>query len=121
MKTRIAILGSTGSVGTQTLAVVEQCPERFDVVGLTTNGRLDLLMPAAPTDGPASEAPSASRLRTVEELRQLERENFIAVLNHLRWKIAGPGGAAEFLGLHPATLASRLKAMSIERPRTSGG
>lgn len=34
---RVAILGSTGSIGQSTLAVVERHPERFQVVGLTAN------------------------------------------------------------------------------------
>ena len=56
---------------------------------------------------------------TYKELKEIERRNLVAVLNRTRWKIAGPGGAAEYLGVHPATLASRLKAMGIERPRRS--
>lgn len=34
---RLAILGSTGSIGTQTLDVVSQFPERFEVVGLAAS------------------------------------------------------------------------------------
>lgn len=34
---RVAILGSTGSIGRSTLAVLERHPERFRVVGLTAN------------------------------------------------------------------------------------
>ena len=69
----------------------------------------------------ASAAPQAAaaqrKLYTMAELDALQRDNLIAVLDRARWKIAGPGGAAEFLGLHPATLTSRLKALGIERPR----
>ena len=36
--TRLAILGCTGSIGTQTLDVVRRYPERFEVVGLATSG-----------------------------------------------------------------------------------
>jgi len=57
----------------------------------------------------------ASRLLTEEELRQIERDNLIAVLRHTRWKVSGPGGAAEFLGVNPATLASRLRSFQISR------
>ncbi len=39
----IAILGSTGSIGTQTLDVVRSFPDRFGVVGLTCNRSVDLL------------------------------------------------------------------------------
>ena len=41
---RLAILGSTGSVGSSTLDVVARHPERFQVVGLTSYQRIDLLL-----------------------------------------------------------------------------
>jgi 1-deoxy-D-xylulose-5-phosphate reductoisomerase len=41
---RLAILGSTGSVGTSTLDVVARHPERFQVIGLTAYQRVDLLV-----------------------------------------------------------------------------
>ncbi len=40
----ISILGSTGSIGTQTLEIVRQFPNEFKVVGLTTNKNSDLLL-----------------------------------------------------------------------------
>ncbi|MDP3614349.1 MAG: 1-deoxy-D-xylulose-5-phosphate reductoisomerase, partial [Rubrivivax sp.] len=40
---RLLILGSTGSVGTSTLDVVARHPVRFEVVGLTSFRRVDLL------------------------------------------------------------------------------
>jgi 1-deoxy-D-xylulose-5-phosphate reductoisomerase len=40
---RIAILGSTGSIGTSTLAVAEQFPERFQVVALAGGNNVGLL------------------------------------------------------------------------------
>ncbi len=43
MKKRLAIIGSTGSIGTRALDVVRDFPERFDVVALSTNGNVDLL------------------------------------------------------------------------------
>ncbi len=39
MKQRLAILGSTGSVGVSTLDVVAQHPDRFDVIALTAHSR----------------------------------------------------------------------------------
>jgi transcriptional regulator with GAF, ATPase, and Fis domain len=53
---------------------------------------------------------------TDEEIRQLEKRNIIAALRLTRWKIGGLGGAAELLAIRPTTLASRMKAMGIERP-----
>ncbi len=60
-------------------------------------------------------SPSVPRLLTDADLRQLERANLIAVLKHTKWKVSGAGGAAEFLGVNPATLASRLRALHISR------
>jgi 1-deoxy-D-xylulose-5-phosphate reductoisomerase len=41
---RLAILGSTGSIGTSTLDVVARHPDRFEVTGLTAYQRTDLLV-----------------------------------------------------------------------------
>jgi len=43
------------------------------------------------------------------EFRQRERDNVLAALNKTGWKIHGPGGTAELLGLKPTTLISRIK------------
>ena len=40
---RLAILGSTGSIGTSTLEVVAAHPDRFQVMALAARGNLDLL------------------------------------------------------------------------------
>ena len=40
---RISILGSTGSIGTQTLDIVTQYPEQFQVVGLAAGNNIQLL------------------------------------------------------------------------------
>lgn len=40
---RLIILGSTGSIGTQTLDVVRDFPDRFEVVALAAGGRVDEL------------------------------------------------------------------------------
>ena len=44
---RIAILGSTGSIGTQTLDVARLFPDRFDVRALTAGSNADLLIAQA--------------------------------------------------------------------------
>jgi 1-deoxy-D-xylulose-5-phosphate reductoisomerase len=44
MKKRIAILGSTGSIGTQSLEVIDQSPELFEVEVLTAYNNVDLLV-----------------------------------------------------------------------------
>ncbi|MFH1825028.1 MAG: 1-deoxy-D-xylulose-5-phosphate reductoisomerase [Candidatus Firestonebacteria bacterium] len=42
-KKKIAILGSTGSIGINTLKVISSFPSYFEVVGLSTNGNIGLL------------------------------------------------------------------------------
>lgn len=64
MKKRIAILGSTGSIGTQTLEVIEENPEHFEVEVLTANNNIDLL---------------------VEQTKKFQ-PNMVVVANHCRYK-----------------------------------
>ena len=47
MKRRIAILGSTGSIGTQALEVITENPDLFEVYALTANNQVDLLISQA--------------------------------------------------------------------------
>jgi 1-deoxy-D-xylulose-5-phosphate reductoisomerase len=44
MQTRIAILGSTGSIGTQALEVISEHPDAFEVEVLTAQNNVDLLI-----------------------------------------------------------------------------
>ena len=46
-KKGIAILGSTGSIGTQALEVIEQFPDKFELIALTANRNADLLIEQA--------------------------------------------------------------------------
>ena len=43
MKKRIVVLGSTGSIGVNTLKVVEEHPSEFEVIGLSARGNIELL------------------------------------------------------------------------------
>lgn len=47
MKRKLAILGSTGSIGTQALDVVREHPDKFEVYAITANNSLDLLIEQA--------------------------------------------------------------------------
>lgn len=46
-KRRIVVLGSTGSIGTQTLDVVRQHGDQLEIVGLAVNGSIDALLAQA--------------------------------------------------------------------------
>lgn len=52
MKKKIAILGSTGSIGTQTLEVVATYPERYEVYALCAHQSIDKLIEQARTFHP---------------------------------------------------------------------
>lgn len=43
MKKRISILGSTGSIGTQALEVIEKLSDKFEIIALTAGGNIDKL------------------------------------------------------------------------------
>ena len=47
MKKQIAILGSTGSIGTQALQVIEEQSDRYEVYAITANNRVELLIEQA--------------------------------------------------------------------------
>jgi len=47
MKRRLAILGSTGSIGTQALEVVDEHSDLVEVYAITGNNQVDLLIQQA--------------------------------------------------------------------------
>ncbi|MCW5555073.1 MAG: sigma 54-interacting transcriptional regulator [Verrucomicrobiae bacterium] len=83
---------------------------QFDLPGLPT------ATPTKAAKAPAPSQPGAKFLTEVEML-QRERENLLAVLEEANWKIKGPDGAAELLGIKPTTLLSRMKKMGLTRQR----
>jgi PAS domain S-box-containing protein len=50
-------------------------------------------------------------------LREMERRHIHSTLVTTDWKVSGPGGAAERLGLKPTTLESRMKRLGLSRGR----
>src|SRR3989442_878577 len=65
---RIVILGSTGSIGTNTLDIISKFPEKFQAVGLTASNNVDKLEEQVRTFSPAvvamADPAAAERLRT---------------------------------------------------------
>jgi transcriptional regulator with GAF, ATPase, and Fis domain len=64
---------------------------------------------------PAANAPQPELL-TEAELQRRERNNLLATLEKTNWKIKGPDGAAELLGVKPTTLLSRMQKWGIKKP-----
>ena len=53
MATKVSILGSTGSIGTQTLEIVDSCPDEYEVVSLGAAKSLEKLADQAKQFNPA--------------------------------------------------------------------
>jgi transcriptional regulator with GAF, ATPase, and Fis domain len=64
-------------------------------------------------------ADTAGSFVTDREFRKRERQNLIAALVEAGWKVYGRDGAAALLGVKPTTLVSRMRALGIERPRST--
>ena len=54
-----------------------------------------------------------------QTLEDVEREHILQVLARCKGQVAGRGGAAEILGLHPSTLRSRMKKLGVS-PASNG-
>ena len=99
MTRNLALLGSTGSVGSQALDVVRANPERFRVVGLAAGGeRPDLLAAQALEFG--VEAVAVARASAVEDVQlalyaAAQRSGFSSGEFTLPKVLAGPSAAAE--------------------------
>ncbi len=81
------------------------------------SGVLDFNLPnqSRPSHESRTDKDSRSGVVNYEELHRRERDNLIAALKETNWRISGPEGAAVLLGVKHTTLASKIKAMKIER------
>jgi len=71
-----------------------------------------------PSKPPAREQKSdvEPEFLTELELQRRERENLLVILHKTNWRIKGPDGAAELLGVKPTTLVTRMNTMGLKRP-----
>jgi len=49
-------------------------------------------------------------------MRDYQKRNVLAALKRTNWRVSGPDGAAELLGVRPTTLADRIRSFGIRRP-----
>lgn len=59
-----------------------------------------------------------SQVSSPSTLEDVQRAHILRVLEDTRWVIAGKGGAATILDLHPSTLRSRIQQLGIKRPNS---
>jgi transcriptional regulator with GAF, ATPase, and Fis domain len=64
---------------------------------------------------PPEQSPGDDAAGRPTELKSVEREHILHVLNNTGWVIDGSHGAAAVLGLAPSTLRSRMKRLGIAR------
>jgi transcriptional regulator with GAF, ATPase, and Fis domain len=90
--------------------------ERAVILSKGLRLRLDVALPTVcgVTDDSREDA-----VLTDRQCRERERANTIKALERAGGRIYGPNGAAELLGIHPTTLASRLRALKITPAKAS--
>jgi transcriptional regulator with GAF, ATPase, and Fis domain len=65
---------------------------------------------------------STNQIHPIERnLRDVQHRHIVEVLETTRWKIKGPGGAAEVLGVKPSTLYTKMESLNIPTRREKTG
>ncbi len=77
---------------------------------LSPTGDFGVFLPTEPEGTEGADSPEWPSLRNVE------RDYILRVLHQTGWKVSGPGGAAEVLGLKRSTLVSRMGKLGVEKP-----
>jgi len=105
------------TAGVSGAAQVSEILPAADPATRTITVRLDL--PARSPEAGLPDAPAIAQgeaILTETELRARDRANLLVALEQATWRIHGPGGAAQLLGLKPTTLLSRMKKLGLKKP-----
>ncbi len=80
--------------------------------------RLDLSMsnPGADSRNTDAAVRQPEQLLTEIEMREFQKKNLVAALEQANWKVSGPGGAADLLGVKSTTLTDRIRMFGIRKP-----
>jgi transcriptional regulator with GAF, ATPase, and Fis domain len=81
--------------------------------------RLDLSMSgvsAVAASWPVQIAQTRGHILTEKEMREYQKQNLATALKETNWRVSGPDGAAELLGVRPTTLADRIRTFGLKRP-----
>ncbi|MBI4306424.1 MAG: 1-deoxy-D-xylulose-5-phosphate reductoisomerase, partial [Chloroflexi bacterium] len=99
---RVAVLGSTGSIGTQTLDVVRAFPDAFDVVALSAGRNLALLADQIREFKPNYIHSGDGKLPSGDGFRQVDTLEELALLDEVDLVVVATVGSA---GLKPTMAA----------------
>lgn len=129
----LSILGSTGSIGTQTLEVVRNNPEDFKIAGLACGSDIDLLMKQITEFSPeavsVADPDKAGELRSRLDLAGIKTEVLtgeegviaIATLSSCDTVVGAMVGVAGLLPTYKAILAGKDIALANKETLVSGG
>ena len=79
---------------------------------------LDLLsFEPSPSPPPTQQKSLENKEPDADTLEQNEYRLIVRTLKKVHWRVEGPGGAAELLGVNASTLRSKMKKLGIARPR----
>jgi len=128
---RIALLGSTGSIGLQTLDVIDSFPDRFRVVALACHRSVDAIVAQARRYGPklvavadaeaAGKAAEALRGSGVEVAAGIEGVTRCAVHGEADTVVAAAAGVAGLLPVWEAVRAGKTVALANKEPLVVAG
>ena len=71
-------------------------------------------LPLIPGAGSAPPTPLAAA--PIATLEDAERQHILRALRQTQWRVAGPRGAANLLGMKRTTLQARIRKLGIKRP-----
>jgi transcriptional regulator with GAF, ATPase, and Fis domain len=92
---------------------LENVIQRGFIAGTGSYFQLPSLRPGVPG--------STENNNKFKTLKEQEREHILQALQQSRWKINGPGGAAQILDINASTLAFRMKKLGIKKPAIYAG
>ncbi|HLF78483.1 MAG TPA: 1-deoxy-D-xylulose-5-phosphate reductoisomerase, partial [Dehalococcoidia bacterium] len=123
-QTRVAVLGSTGSIGRQTLDVIRAYPERFQVVGLSAWNNVGLLAEQVAEFKPAAVCcadPSALRERLGGNGPEFTDMTSLACAPEVDVVLAGVVGKGGLEPVQAALLAGKTVALANKEAMVMAG
>ena len=127
----LSILGSTGSVGTNVLRVVDAFPDRFEVVGLAAGGNVEMLAEQVARHRPkvvsVADATALAQLTRLVDLSGLRavvgREGMVEVATHpeARMVVASAVGAVGLVPTYRALEAGKDVALANKETLVMAG
>jgi PAS domain S-box-containing protein len=105
------------SISKESLAALQRYPWPGNVRELRNVIEREMIVATGPTLVVAPRPILTQRRAASSKLVDVEVEHITSVLQSCRWRVRGPGGAAERLGVKPTTLDSRMARLGIPREK----